>query len=96
MNDERLWTVHVTGMEEVIDKVWMTLKGKRYGQNVWEVTYTLYDQTYPHRIDKLRIQADHEIDVFYKFQARVKSWTPQVPFYGRNIAVKWFEKEEVQ
>lgn len=82
MNDERHWTVHVTDMEQ---------KSK----NIWEVGYTLYDQTYPHRIDRLRIQADHEIDVFYKFQARVKSWIDQGPFYGRNIKIVWFEKEEV-
>lgn len=89
MNDERLWTVHVTSMEEAVLATEL-----KCPSGVWEVTYTLYDQDFPHRIDTLSIQADHEIDVFYKFQARVKSWINQGPFYERNIAVKWFEKKE--
>jgi hypothetical protein len=88
MNDERLWTVYVTSMEEAV----LATELKCHS-GVWEVTYALYDQDFPHRIDTLSIQADHEIDVFYKFQARVKSWIDQGPFYGRNIKIVWFKEE---
>ena len=84
MNNERQWTLHITRLEPA-----GTPKH-------WIVGYTLYDQDFPHRIEHMLVPANDEMDAFYALQEVVKSWTTQGPFYGWNIAVKWFEKEEVQ
>lgn len=56
----------------------------------WIVGYTLYDQDFPHRIDNMLVPANDEMEAFYGVQEAVKKC------YGRNIAVKWFQQEEVQ
>ena len=81
--DERQWTLHITRLEPA--------GTPRH----WIVGYTLYDQDFPHHIENMLVPANDEVDAFYALQKVVKSWTTQGPFYGWNIAVKWFEKEEV-
>ena len=82
--DERQWTLHITRLEPA--------GTPRH----WIVGYTLYDQDFPHHIENMLVPANDEMEAFYGVQKVVKSWTTQGPFYGWNIAVKWFEKEEVQ
>ena len=84
MNNERQWTLHITRLEPA--------EIPRH----WSVCYALNDQDFPHRIDYMLVPANDEMEAFYGVQKVVKSWTTQGPFYGWNIAVKWFEKEEVQ